>query len=369
MNVAIVCPYAWDRFGGVQTHIRSLASALRRREHDVTVIAPSAGEANRMEPGVRIVGRSVPIPANGSVAPLAFGPLAAAGIRRALRDVAPDVVHLHEPLIPSLSLLALWNTDAAAIGTFHAAAGSSVGYRVARPVLDRAARKLRIRTAVSNAAKALAETYFPGEFVITPNGIDLERFESATALHVGDEPQSVLFFSRLEKRKGLEVLIRAMALLGDLPVELVIAGSGPMERAARALASELGVSARFVGRVEDENVPGQYRSATAYCAPGVGGESFGIVLLEAMASGVPVVCSDLPGYREVAAGAAELVTPGDPEALASALRNVLTDESKRTRLAAASRTRAELYDWARLVRDVERLYEAAVRLRGSLTNE
>lgn len=360
MNIAIVCPYAWDRFGGVQTHVGSLATALRRRQHDVTVIAPSAGEANRMEPGVRIVGRSVPIPANGSVAPLAFGPIAAAGVRRALREVAPDVVHLHEPLIPSLSLLALWNTTAPAIGTFHAAAGSSVGYRVARPVLHRAARKLRIRTAVSKAAQGLAETYFPGDFVITPNGIDLERFESATALHMKDEPQSILFFSRLERRKGLDILIRAVSLLDDPAVELVIAGSGPLERAARNLVTQLGVSARFVGRVEDEHVPGLYRSATAYCAPGVGGESFGIVLLEAMASGVPVVCSDLPGYREVAAGAAELVRPGDPAALASALKNVLTDEAKRTRLAAASRTRAELYDWARLVRDVEHLYQAAV---------
>ncbi len=360
MNITIVCPYAWDRYGGVQTHVRSLAAALRRRDHDVTVIAPTAGEANRMEPDVRIVGRAIPIPANGSVAPLAFGPLATAGIRRALKEIDPEVLHVHEPLIPSLSLLALWNSHSPTIGTFHAAAESSAGYRLARPVLERAARHITIRTAVSAAARALAETYFPGDFVITPNGIDLERFERASALHVSSEPPSILFFSRLEKRKGVEVLIRAATSLQDLGVELIVAGAGPQERSARALAQELGVKARFLGRVDESNVPGLFRAATVYCAPGLGGESFGIVLLEAMASGVPIVCSDLPGYREVVSRAGALVPPGDHEALASVLREVLTDPERRTQMGAASASRAELYDWARLVRDVERLYEAAV---------
>ena len=361
MKVAIVCPYAWDRFGGVQTHIRSLAAALRKRDHHVLVIAPSAGEMQKDEPGVRIVGRALPVPANGSVAPLSFGPLAAGGMRRELKEFAPDVVHIHEPLIPSLSLLALWNAKAATVGTFHAAMDSSVGYRLARPLLERAARRLTVRTAVSHAARTLADTYFPGDFVITPNGIDIERFEKASAMTSPDGPPSILFFSRLEKRKGLEVLIRAAARLTDVDFELVVGGSGPMEQSARSLADSLGVRARFLGRVEEADVPGMFKAAAVYCAPGLGGESFGIVLLEAMASGVPVVCSDLPGFREVASGAAELVGPGDVDELASVLGRLLADPERQQRMAEAGRERAARYDWDRLVADVEKIYGAALK--------
>lgn len=360
MKIALVCPYAWDRYGGVQTHVRSLAAALRRRSRDVLVIAPSAGEVRKEEPGVRIVGRTLPVPANGSVAPLAFGPLAAAAMRRELRDFDPDVVHIHEPLIPSLSLLALWNAKAPVVGTFHAAAESSAGYRLARPVLERAVRRLAVRTAVSNAALALADEYFPGEFRITPNGIDVERFERASAMTLTETPNSVLFFSRLEKRKGLSVLIRAAAEMSDVDFELLVAGAGPQERTARSLAGSLGVDVRFLGRVDESDVAGVFRSATVYCAPGVGGESFGIVLLEAMASGVPVVCSDLPGFREVAGGAAELVPPGDAGALAGALRRLLGDEERRAEMGAASRERAARYDWNVLVGNVEEIYEGAL---------
>ena len=356
----MVCPYAWDRFGGVQTHVRSLASVLRTRHHDVVVIAPTAGEVTKEEPGVRIVGRALPVPANGSVAPLSFGPLAAAGMRRELRDLAPDVIHIHEPLIPSLSLLALWNSDAPTVGTFHAAAESSAGYRLARSVLDRAARRLTVRTAVSNAARALAATYFPGDFVITPNGIDIERFQKASAIAVPEGLPSILFFSRLEKRKGVDVLIRAASRMPDVAHEVVIAGAGPQERSARRTARSMGVPARFLGRVDEANLPGVYRSATVYCAPALGGESFGIVLLEAMAAGLPVACSDLPGFREVASDVAVFSAPGDPEDLAVTLRRLLSDPVEREEMSARSRERAARYDWNVLVRDVERIYERAV---------
>lgn len=360
MKVAIVCPYAWDRYGGVQTHVRALAAVLRRRGHEAMVIAPTAGEVKKEEPGVRTVGRTLPVPANGSVAPLAFGPLAAAAMRRGLREFDADVVHIHEPLVPSLSLLALWNAKSPVVGTFHAAAESSAGYRLARPLLERALHRVTVRTAVSNAARALAQEYFPGDFVITPNGIDLERFERASAMSLSKSPMSVLFFSRLEKRKGLSVLIRAAARITDVEFRLVIAGAGPLERSARSLAASLGVDADFLGRVDEEDVADVFRSATVYCAPGLGGESFGIVLLEAMASGVPVVCSDLPGFRDVAKDQAILVPPGDAEALADALRRVLVDPAERERMSAASRSRAAEYDWNVLVKDVEGVYEEAI---------
>lgn len=360
MRIALVCPYAWDRFGGVQSHVRSLAEALRRRAHDVVVIAPSAGEVTKEEPGVRIVGRALPVPANGSVAPLSFGPLAAAGMRRELRDLAPDVVHLHEPLIPSLSLLALWNSEAPTVGTFHAAAESSAGYRLARSILDRAVRRLTIRTAVSNAARALAATYFPGDFVITPNGIDIDRFDKASAIAAPEGPPSILFFSRLEKRKGVEVLIRAASRMPDVAHEVVIAGAGPQERSARRTSRSLGVEARFLGPIDEANLPGVYRSASVYCAPALGGESFGIVLLEAMAAGLPVACSDLPGFREVASGVAAFSAPGDADDLAATLRRLLSDPRERQEMCVRSRERAARYDWNVLVRDVEIIYQRAV---------
>ncbi|MGH2807682.1 MAG: glycosyltransferase family 4 protein [Actinomycetota bacterium] len=361
MRIALVCPYAWDRFGGVQSHVRSLAAVLRRREHEVLVIAPTAA---RPEPadGVAFAGRTVDIPANGSIAPLSFGPVATAAVRRALRDFEPEVLHLHEPLIPSLSLLALWNAPCPAVGTFHAAAEESSGYRVARAVLDRAANRLAIRTAVSGAAKALASMYFPGDYVITPNGIDFERFASAVPRVIGYPGRpKVLFLSRLERRKGIDVLLQAMSTLSDVGCELVVAGDGPQRGSAQVRAPQLGVDAHFLGRVDDDDVASLFKTATVYCAPGVGGESFGIVLVEAMSAGAPIVCSDLPGFREVAAGAAELVPPGDPDALAAALRRVLTDPAKQAEMREKSLHRAHFFDWARLVRDVEHLYEHATR--------
>ena len=356
MNVALVCPYALDRVGGVQSHVRALASTLGSRGHEVALIGPRSTMA---EPeGFISAGRAVGIPANGSVAPLAFGPGAALAVRRAVTELEPDVLHLHEPLIPSTSLLALEGTKVPAVGTFHASAESSFGYRIARPVLEHAARRLAVRTAVSDAARDFAMRYFPGEYALTPNGVDIARFENADPLALGDEPV-VLFVGRLERRKGLEVLIHAMARLSDVDATLVVAGEGSGERSAQDLSRRLGVRTEFLGRLSEEDLPRVYRAATVYCAPGTHGESFGIVLIEAMAAGAPVVCSDLPGYRAVAAGAAQLAEPGDAAALATALRRTLQDDDERARMSKASKTIARAFDWRRLAANVEAVYERA----------
>ncbi len=354
MRIVLVCPYAWDRDGGVQSHVRSLAQVLRRREHEVTVLAPYRSRPPEQGDAVR-VGKAFGIPANGSVAPIAFGPLAAAAVRRALSATRPDVIHLHEPLIPSLSLLALWNANAPLVGTFHAAAAGSFGYRISAPALQRAARKLAVRTAVSDAARDLIARYLPGDYVLTPNGVDTTRFAAADPVEPRDR-KKVLFLARVERRKGLEVLIQAMTRLRDLGVELVVAGSGPEEKAARALGQRLQVDVTFLGRVPDEEVPRLYRSADVYCAPALGGESFGIVLVEAMAAGAPVVCSDLAGFRAVASGAAHLVPPGEAGALADALRAVLTDDQRAAEMKKMSKRMAQLFDWSRLVTGVEAIY-------------
>ena len=362
MKVALVCPYAWDRVGGVQSHIRALSQVLSKNGHEVQIMAPSSMTLTHQIGGggdVKLVGRAVGIPANGSVAPLSFGPLAAAGIKVALRDFDPDVMHLHEPLIPSLSLLALRAGKAPSVGTFHAAKDNSFAYQLASPVLRRAAGRLSVRTAVSDAARALISEYVPGDYALTPNGVDVARFEKAVPL---DFPagKKVLFLGRLERRKGLEVLIQAMTRLQDLDVTLVVAGTGPAERSSRQLASRLGVKTMFLGRLGEDELPRVYRSVDTYCAPGLGGESFGIVLVEAMAAGAPVICSDLPGYRSVAGTAAALFPPGDAGSLADALRKVLTDRDAATQMTKDGKRVAGMFDWRRLVGNVEAMYERAI---------
>jgi phosphatidylinositol alpha-mannosyltransferase len=325
------------------------------------VLAPHASRRAESNDEVTIVGRAVGVPANGSVAPLAFGPLAAAGVRRALQSFEPDVCHLHEPLVPSLSLLALWASRAPCVGTFHAAAESSLGYRAGRVVLERAVRRLAVRTAVSDAARDLVAHYFPGDYALTPNGVDVARF-SPTDLPA-QRDRSVLFLSRIERRKGLEVLIQAMARIPEAGARLVVAGEGPEAKAARLLADRLGVDADWLGTVSDEAKAGLFRAAGVYCAPGLGGESFGIVLVEAMAAGAAVVCSDLPGFKAVAGGAAVLVPPGDAGALADALRRVLGDAAEAERMRKMSLRMSRAFDWSRLCSGVEAVYERALAAR------
>lgn len=361
MRVALVCPYAWDRFGGVQSHVRSLAGALRSRGHDVRVFAPHVAADAVAPEGVTLVGRAVPVPANGSVAAVAFGPAIGTSVRHALADFGPDVLHLHEPLIPSISLLALRSSEVPAIGTFHASMEWSAGYGIARGALGPTMKRLAVRTVVSESARALVSKYFPGPYELTPNGIDVPAFSNAEPIRHAEGP-TVLFFSRLEKRKGLEVLVRAMGELGDAAT-LVVAGSGPEERSVKSLARSLPVDAVWLGRVPDAEVAGTYRGAGVYCAPALGGESFGIVLVEAMAAGAPVVCSDLPGFRAVAGEAAFLVPPEAHLRLAAALRRVLEDPDKAESMRTAGLRVAGRFDWSELVPRVEALYEAALAPR------
>jgi phosphatidyl-myo-inositol alpha-mannosyltransferase len=357
VRVAIVCPYAWDRPGGVQSHIRSLASALVGRAHQVEVFAPlsllpwkGAGGREAAEAGATAVGRAIGVRANG--------PVAGYRIWRALTRLDPDVIHLHEPFIPSLSLLALLSATAPTVGTFHAAAPSSELYRLSKPLLAKLVPRLAVRTAVSEAARRLISSYFPGDVSLTPNGIDSAQFADAEPMDLGPG-RRVLFLGRLEPRKGADVVVRAIALLADLDVVLLIAGEGGMRSRLHALATRLGVDARFLGAVSEEDKPRLFRSCHVYCAPNLGGESFGIVLVEAMASGCPVVCSDLEEFKSVAADAAIFTPRGSPAPLADALRSVLTDPQRARVMSQRSAARALDFDWNRLVPVVETIYERA----------
>lgn len=351
MRVGIVCPYDWSHPGGVRTHIRGLAEALAARGIGAEIIAPASGPA----PGIFPAGSPVPVPANGSVARICLSRSARRRLAGRLELGDLDLLHLHEPAAPSVSLLALTSRALPAVATFHAAADRSLGYALARPVLDRALRRVRERIAVSEAARRLVARYFPGDYRLIPNGVEGARFAGASP-----DPELtrlkpfVLFVGRAEPRKGLDVVVRAMGeLRREVDARLVVSGTFPANLGEPWLVP--------LGGAPDERLPGVYAAADALAAPSLGGESFGYVLVEAMAAGCPVVASDLAGYREAAGYAAVLVPPGDERALAGALRDVLTDPGRAARLVEAGRRRAAGLDWSVLVDDVLECYETALR--------
>jgi phosphatidylinositol alpha-mannosyltransferase len=351
MKVGIVCPYDWSYPGGVRSHILGLAEALPEAtsgRFQAEILAP----ASRSEPGIWVAGRTLGIPANGSVARICFGP----GPRRRLVERLGrgdfDLLHLHEPAIPSLSLLALAGAHVPMVATFHASARRSIGYAAARPVLGRLLQRVDERIAVSEAAQALIAGYFPGSYHLIPNGVRVARFAGAASdPEVEALKPVVAFVGRAEPRKGFDVLLDAMReVRRHLDVRLVTT-SAPASHPDWVVP---------LGQVPDDRLPGVYAAADVYCAPSLGGESFGIVLVEAMAARTPVVCSDLPGYREAAGDAGRFVAPGDPQALAAALLEVLRDASLADALVAAGAARAGELDWDVLIRKVVACYEAAL---------
>lgn len=353
MKVAIVCPYDWSFPGGVRSHVIGLRRALEAAGVGVEVVAP----ASNPEPGILAVGGSFAIPANGSVARLCFSRSARRIVAERLGRGDVDVVHVHEPAIPSVSLLALMGPDLPSVATFHAAAEKSAGYALARPLLGRWVRRLDVRIAVSGAARGLIGAYFPGEYRIVPNGVDVSAFAG-----VPPDPELeklgpfVLFVGRPEPRKGFDVLLRAMEIVRrDRPgVRLVWAGAAPEGLPDWVVA---------LGSVSQERLAGAYAAADVFCAPSIGGESFGIILAESMAAGTPVVCSDLPGYREAAADAAVLVPPGDAVAVARALLDLLSDPARGAGLVGRGRTRVAALDWKVVAEDVMAAYEDAIAAR------
>jgi phosphatidyl-myo-inositol alpha-mannosyltransferase len=345
----MVCPYDWSFHGGVKSHVVGLSSVLRSAGHEVEVMAPASFSA----PDILVTGRSLGIPYNGSVARLCFSPAAHAKIRERLEVGDLELLHLHEPGIPSVSMLALMQARVPVVGTFHASAPRSIAYQVARPLLRPMMDRISQRVAVSEASKRLISTYFPGDYHLIPNGIDFRRFSEAEP-----DPELVaikpfvLFLGRPEPRKGFPVAVEAMRLVrSQLSVEMVAVG--PAEGDAPEWVHAL-------GHVSDDRLPGIYKAADLFCASSLSGESFGIVLAEAMAAGTPVVCSDVPGYVEAAAGAALHAPAGDAAATAELIACVLTSPSRAADLVSLGKQRARELEWGVLVRRILDLYEAAV---------
>ncbi|MGH9266641.1 MAG: glycosyltransferase family 4 protein, partial [Acidimicrobiales bacterium] len=334
MKVGIVSPYDWSHPGGVRSHILGLQGALGRRGIRAEVIAP----ASRREADIWSVGRTVGIPANGSRARICLSPSARRRLRERLLMGDLDLLHLHEPAVPSVSLLALTVTQLPVAATFHAAARRSTAYWLARPLLGHLFARIGQRMAVSEEARALVARYLPGEYRIVPNGVDFPRFAGAEPdPELLDHKPFVLFVGRPEPRKGFEVVRRAVeALRPKMKLRLVAAG----------LPASAGPDWVVpLGMVSHDRLPAIYAAADVFCAPNLRGESFGIVLLEAMAAGAPVVASDLPGFREAAGPAALFFPPADHRALADRLEELLGDPARAGKLSRLGRRRAEAYDW------------------------
>ncbi|MEV4458664.1 glycosyltransferase family 4 protein [Microbispora sp. NPDC049633] len=374
MNVGIVCPYTWEVPGGVQAHIRDLAEALIDDGHKVSVIAPAADDAE-LPPYVTPAGRAVPVPYNGSVARLAFGFLSANRVRKWIREGGFDVLHVHEPAVPSLGVLACWVARGPIVATFHASYERSRAMSVAAPMLQSALEKITGRIAVSDAARKTLVEHLGGDAVLIPNGVTVRRYAEGEPLPGwGPDGGVIGFLGRMdEPRKGLAVLLEAFALLAPERPELrlLIAGPGDpddvLDRVPKPYRDRVGL----LGMVSEADKVRAYHSVDVFCAPNLGGESFGIVLTEAMSAGAPILASDIPAFRRVLGDgqAGALFTTGDPAALALEAARLLDDPGRRAKLSDEARQAVWKYDWSTVARDVVRVYETVTHASAGVVED
>ncbi len=363
--MGIVCPYTWDVPGGVQAHVRDLAEALIGLGHEVSVITP-ADDDTPLPSYVVPAGRAMPVPYNGSVARLAFGFLSASRVRRWVRDGGFDVLHVHEPMAPSLSLLACWVASGPIVATFHTSMVRSRAMHAAHPVLQTALEKISARIAVSEAARKTLVEHLGGDAVLIPNGVAVHRYSSAAPLPGWPGDGGVIgFLGRMdEPRKGLQVLLEAFVLLAEQRQELrlLIAGPGDTDEVAAKIPAPLRDRVVLLGQVSEDVKASVYHSVDVFCAPNIGGESFGIVLAEAMAAGAAIAASDLDAFGRVLRGgqAGELFETGNPAGLAKAAGRLLDDPARRASVSRAAMTAVRSYDWSVVARDVVRVYETVV---------
>lgn len=368
MRIGIVCPYSWDVPGGVQFHVRDLAEYLLTLGHEVSVLAP-ADEDTVLPPYVQSAGRAVPVPYNGSVARLNFGFLSAARVRRWIHDGGFEVLHVHEPGTPSLSLLACWAATGPIVATFHTANPRSRAMLAGAPIVASAMEKINARIAVSEYARRTLVEHIGGDAVVIPNGVDVGYFAALSPRPEWRTPPgheqdggTIGFLGRFgEPRKGLSVLLEAFpAIVEARPrTRLLVAGRGDVDEAVRSLPERVRGNVEFLGMVGDEDRGRLLRSVDVYCAPNTGGESFGIILVEAMSAGAPVLASDLDAFSLVLeGGAAGVMFPnGDSAALAEAAIGLLGDPARRSALRAAEAEAVRRYDWSVVAGDILSVYE------------
>lgn len=372
MKIGIVCPYAWDVPGGVQFHIRDLADHLIRLGHEVSVLAP-ADDETPLPPYVVSAGRAVPVPYNGSVARLNFGILSAARVRRWLQNGAFDVIHIHEPASPSLGLLSCWAAQGPIVATFHTSNPRSRAMIAAYPILQPALEKISARIAVSEYARRTLVEHLGGDAVVIPNGVDVDFFGRAEP-KAEWQGRTIGFIGRIdEPRKGLPVLMKALPrILAEVPdARLLVAGRGDEEEAVATLPAELRSRVEFLGMVSDEDKARLLRSVDVYVAPNTGGESFGIILVEAMSAGAPVLASDLDAFAQVLdqGEAGELFANEDADALAAAAVRLLGDPARLAELRERGTRHVRRFDWSTVGADILAVYETVTAGAASVATD
>jgi phosphatidylinositol alpha-mannosyltransferase len=367
MRIGIVCPYSWDIPGGVQAHVRDLAEQLIELGHTVSVLAPGDDDTPGLPPYVEVTGKTIPVPYNGSVGRVQFGLVSAARVRRWLRDGRFDVVHVHEPAPPSLSLLTCIIHDGPLVATFHIATLRSRFLSMFDTVLQPFLEKIAGRIAVSPAARKVLVEHLGGDAVVIPNGVAISHYATAEPFDGFPRPgaPTIGFIGRYaEPRKGMDVLVDALDLL--IPqwpgLRLLVAGRGDADDFFDGLPSAVAGRVDLLGQVSEADKARLLRSVDVYCAPNTGQESFGVILLEAMAARTAIVASDIDAFRRVLAGGAagRQFPVGDAVGLAEALQEVLADPALRARLVAAGTDAVAPYDWSLIVADVLRVYDLAI---------
>jgi phosphatidylinositol alpha-mannosyltransferase len=348
-------------------HVEELAGSLRERGHHVLILAPAFRDSP--DPAVAIVGRALRVPYQGTVAPICPSPLSVPRVARALRSFRPDVVHAHEPLVPSTGMFATLRSPAPVVATFHAHAERSRLLDASAPLLRAVWRRLAVRVAVSHAAAGFVTARLGDGVQVIPNGVDVDLFAKAEPRQGLPPGRRILWVGRLDRQKGFPIAVQAFAMLaGDFPdLWFVVVGDGGDRDAIRIVPEEIGRRIVRVGPVPHRDLPPYHAAADVFVSAAVGQESFGLVLVEAMAAGVPVVATDISGYREVARDGVDalLVAPGDAGALAGAIKRVLAEPDVAARLGGAGRSRAETFRWTAVSARLEDAYRAAIAPRGT----
>ena len=363
LKIGIVCPYSWDTPGGVQNHIRDLAEFLIASGHDVSVLAPAIDETQLPDYVVN-AGKPISIPYNGAVARVLFGPVAFARVRQWISQGDFDLLHLHEPAIPSISLLACWAADGPMVGTFHAAAKRQKIIFAIGPILEPAIEKLSARIAVSEAARLTLTDHLDTDAVIIPNGIYSDRYADG-------KPQqkwsgnTIGFIGRFEEpRKGISVLVDALPVISRFApdVKVFVAGPGNPEEVIESIDPQLRQRFEFLGKISESEKADFMSSVAVYVAPNTGGESFGIILAEALAGGACVIASDIPAFDDLL-GQGEYGALFESESsteLAKVVIDLLRDETKRKELSSRGRERAKKFDWKVVAEQIFSVYEMSI---------
>jgi phosphatidylinositol alpha-mannosyltransferase len=374
LRIGLVCPYSWDVPGGVQNHIRDLAEFLINNGHHVEVLAP-ATESEDLPDYVVSAGRAVSIPYNGAVARVLFGVGANSRVRSWINDGDFDLLHLHEPAIPSLSLLACWAGEGAMVGTFHAAAKYQKAIFAIGPILEPVIEKLSARIAVSESARLTLTAHLETDAIVIPNGIYADNYRDGSSRPEW-QGNTIGFLGRFEEdRKGLPVLLDALPIISRFipDIRVLIAGPGDSEEVLAKVDPQLRNRVEFLGKISEEDKADFLASVSLYIAPNTGGESFGIILAEAMAGGAAVVASDIPAFADVLGNGqyGALFESENSEDLAKIIIDLLRDDTKRRELAKAGAVHAQRFDWSQVGEEIFEVYELAMvsGQKVSLTSE